>query len=343
METSLLKLPEQEYMLSGNRTCAGCSLGMAFRYVLKALEGNGILVVPASCLTVLGGMYPVSSARIPWLNVTFPSTAACASGVAAGLKALGKSETPVIGFAGDGGTLDIGIQALSGAAERGANILYICYDNEAYMNTGTQRSSATPLGVRTATTPVYGKKQHPKDMIRIMEAHGLAYIATACPSYPADLYDKVRKAKGIAGTRYIHITAPCPPGWVFPTTDTVKMGRLAVETGAAVLFEIENGVFHLTGRSRTMARRAKRLPIEDYLTAQRRFSSLDAAGIVEMQRWVDARWQGYVARDAIYEEGQFFQNRPERRENTNSRSTIGFACKPLGGFGETAPTFRMRS
>jgi pyruvate ferredoxin oxidoreductase beta subunit len=304
METSLLKLPEKEYVLSGNRTCAGCSLAIALRYVTKALDGQAALVVPASCLTVLGGMYPVSSVSVPWLNVTFPSTAASASGVAAGLKALGKTNMKVVAFAGDGGTLDIGIQALSGAAERNADILYICYDNEAYMNTGTQRSSATPLGVKTATTPILGKQQHSKDMIRIMEAHGVGYIATASPSYPADLYDKVRRAKDRTGTRYIHITAPCPPGWVFPTTDTVKMGRLSVECGATVLLEIEDGVFRLTGKSRSMARRARRMPVENFLRAQKRFNGVDESAIQELQRHIDARWDAYVKRDSSLVEAQ---------------------------------------
>jgi pyruvate ferredoxin oxidoreductase beta subunit len=299
METSLFQLPDGEYLLSGNRTCAGCSLSIALRYILKALEGKAILVVPASCLTVLGGMYPVSSVQVPWLNVTFPSTAASASGVAAGLKALGKKGLTVVGFAGDGGTLDIGIQALSGAAERNADILYICYDNEAYMNTGTQRSSATPKGVRTATTPLLGKAQPPKDMVRIMEAHDICYIATACPSYPADLYDKIRKARDLEGTRYIHITAPCPPGWVFPTTDTVKMGRLAVETGVLVLLEIEQGVLRLTGKSKSIAQRGRRIPVENYIHAQQRFRGIDAAGVEEIQRWVDTRWEACVKRASI--------------------------------------------
>ena len=298
MPTSLIEIPEKEYLLSGNRTCAGCSLSIAFRYILKALEGNAIVVVPASCLTVLGGMYPVSSVRLPWLNVAFPSTAASAAGVAAGLKALGKSDITVVGFAGDGGTVDIGIQALSGAAERNDDILYICYDNEAYMNTGTQRSSATPLGAKTATTPVLGKRQHAKDMMRIMEAHNLCYIATASPSYPADLYDKVRKAKDKKGTRYIHITAPCPPGWVFPTENTVKIGRLGVETGVTVLYEIEDGVFRLTAKSRTLAQRHKLIPVVNYVNAQKRFGKLDAARIEELQRWVNTRWNDFCKRDA---------------------------------------------
>ena len=294
METSILNLPEREYLLPGNRTCAGCGLSIAYRYILKALEGNAIVAVPASCLTVLHGMYPTTSVLIPCVNVAFPSTAASASGLVAGLKVLGRTDITVVGFAGDGGTHDIGIQALSGAAERGADFIYICYDNEAYMNTGTQRSSSTPLGAKTATTPVLGKQQHLKDMPRIMEAHSVSYIATACPSYPADLYDKMRKAKTKKGTRYIHISTPCPPGWIFPTTDTVKMGRLAVETGMVTLYEIEDGVFRLTGRSRSIAERGKLKPVGDYIKLQGRFAGIGADNLKELQTWVDSRWAGYL-------------------------------------------------
>ncbi len=294
METSILNLPEREYLLPGNRTCAGCGLSIAYRYILKALEGNAIVAVPASCLTVLHGMYPITSVLIPCVNVAFPSTAASASGLVAGLKALGRTDITVVGFAGDGGTHDIGIQALSGAAERGADFIYICYDNEAYMNTGTQRSSSTPLGAKTATTPVLGKQQHLKDMPRIMEAHSVSYIATACPSYPADLYDKMRKAKTKKGTRYIHISTPCPPGWIFPTKDTVKMGRLAVETGMVTLYEVEDGVFRLTGRSRSIAERGKLKPVGDYIKLQGRFAGIGADNLKELQTWVDSRWAGYL-------------------------------------------------
>jgi pyruvate ferredoxin oxidoreductase beta subunit len=273
------------------------------RYIFKALDGEAILVVPASCLTVLGGMYPVSSVQVPWLNVTFPSTAASAAGVAAGLRALGKRAT-VVGMAGDGGTADIGIQALSGVAERNDDVLFICYDNEAYMNTGTQRSGATPMGARTATTPVLGKQQRSKDMVGIMEAHGIPYIATACPAYPADLYDKVRKAKSITGTRYIHITTPCPPGWTFQTHETVKMGRLAVETGSTVLLEIERpsvsgpAAFRLTGRSKTLAQREGLKPLTEFISGQRRFKGITDEQVVKMQEAVTAQWNEYVKRDA---------------------------------------------
>ena len=296
MATKIADIPEIEYMLPGNRACAGCGLAIAFRYILKALEGKAIITVPASCLTVLGGMYPISSARVPWMNCAFPSTAASAAGIVAGLKVLGKEGVTVVAMAGDGGTVDIGIQALSGVAERNTDLLYICYDNEAYMNTGTQRSSATPKGVRTTTTPVLGKKTHKKDMARIMEAHDLPYIAAASPAYPEDLYDKVRKARQIPGTRYIHIHTPCPPGWVFATKDTVNVGRMAVETGAVVLYEVEEGVFHLTARSKTLAARKELKPLDQYLAMQGRFKGLPNEILAELEGRVTERWQAYVQR-----------------------------------------------
>lgn len=298
MATRILDLPAEEYMLPGNRACAGCGLGIGLRHILKAFDGKCIMAVPASCLTVLGGMYPSSSVRVPWMNVVFPSTAAAASGLVAGLKATGREDIPVLAMAGDGGTADIGIQALSGAAERNTNFIYICYDNEAYMNTGTQRSGLTPLGVRTTTTPVQGKQQIPKDMPRILEAHGVPYIATACPSFPTDLYDKVKKAIGIRGTRYLHLATPCPAGWQYNPKDTVEMGRLAVETGSVVLFEIENGMFRLTSRSKKLAEQGELMPVREYMERQGRYKNLDEATIAAVQEWIDRRWADYVRRDA---------------------------------------------
>ncbi len=298
MTTTILDLPEVEYLLPGNRTCAGCGLAIAYRHILKALDGKAIMTIPASCLTVLGGMYPVASVRVPWLNCTFPSTAATATGVAAGLRALGREQIRVVAMAGDGGTLDIGIQALSGAAERNEDILFICYDNEAYMNTGTQRSSATPRSVKTATTPLHGKQEYKKDIIRIMEAHGVGYIATASPAYPGDLYDKVLKARDRKGIRYIHIHVPCPPGWAFPTKDTISLGRLAVETGVRPLYEIEDGVFRLTGKSKSMAKAGAQVrPLVDYFAAQGRFKELDKELEEKFQDDVHKRWERYTARD----------------------------------------------
>lgn len=268
MKTNAVNLTEAEYLLPGNRTCPGCALSLAYRHILKALEGQVIVTVPASCLTVLHGMYPITSVTIPCVNTPFASTGASATGLVAGLKALGKKGLTVLACAGDGGTHDIGIQALSGAAERQNDFIYICYDNEGYMNTGNQRSSSTPLGATSGTTPILGKQQNPKDMAAIMEAHGIPYVATANASYPLDLYEKVKRAKTIEGTRFIHIFTPCPPGWQFPFSDTIKIGELAVETGLVVLYEVEDGNFRLTSASESIARRGKLKPVREYLMKQ---------------------------------------------------------------------------
>ena len=296
MPENLYKVNIHEYMLRGNRACQGCGLSLAYRYVLKALRENTILTIPASCLTVLHGLYPITSVTIPCVNCTFASTAASASGLVAGLNALNRTDITVVAVAGDGGTYDIGIQALSGAAERGTDFIFVCYDNEGYMNTGTQRSSATPLGALTTTTPVLTKQQHKKDMMRIMEAHDLPYLATASPSYPIDLYDKFVKAKRIKGTRYLQIAAPCPPGWAYPPKDTVKIGRLAVETGIVVLFEIENGKFRFTGRSKTIAERGNKIPVVNYVERQGRFRKMSMEQLRQIQKWVDTRWNEYLKR-----------------------------------------------
>ncbi|HEY5549039.1 MAG TPA: thiamine pyrophosphate-dependent enzyme [Coriobacteriia bacterium] len=299
MATKILDLPDSSFVLPGNRSCAGCGIGIALRQITAALEGRMVMTVPASCLTVLGGMYPVSSVDVPWVNVAFPSTAAAASGIAAGLRAIGRAdEMTVLAMAGDGGTGDIGIQALSGAAERNEDFIYLCYDNEAYMNTGTQRSGLTPAGARTTTTWA-GKRENPKDLPRIMEAHGIPYVASTSAAYPTDVYDKVVKARGITGLRYIHMNTPCPSGWGFDPKDTVRLGKLAVDAGLVVLYEVEEGVFRLTGRSASLAKSGKlRTSVAEYLATQSRFRGMDVAAIEAVQSWVDGRWAGYVARDA---------------------------------------------
>jgi len=293
---NLFKINAKEYILPGNRACQGCGLTLAYRYALKALRENTIVTLPASCLCVLHGLYPLTPVTVPALNCTFASTAASASGLVAGLNALNRSDITVVAIAGDGGTFDMGIQALSGAAERGTDFIYVCYDNEGYMNTGTQRSSATPIGALTTTTPVMTKQQQKKDLIKIMEAHDIAYLATTSPSYPIDLYDKFVKAKKIKGTRYIHIHTPCPPGWVYSPRDTVKIGRLAVETGLAVLFEVENGRFRFTGRSKTIAEKGNRLPVINYVEKQGRFKKMSIEQLKQMQSWVDTKWSEYLQR-----------------------------------------------
>jgi len=296
MPENLFKINAKEYILPGTRACQGCGLSLAYRYALKALRENTIVTLPASCLCVLHGIYPSTPVMIPCLNNSFASTAASASGLVAGLQAMNRTDITVMAIAGDGGTFDMGIQSLSGAAERGTDFIYVCYDNEGYMNTGTQRSSATPLGALTTTTPIATKQQHKKDFIKIMEAHDIAYLATASPSYPIDLYDKFIKAKKIRGTRYIHLYIPCPPGWAYPPKDTVKMGRLAVETGISPLFEIENGRFRFTGRSKSMAEKGNRLPVINYLEKQGRFRKMNIEQLHQMQRWVDGKWQEYQRR-----------------------------------------------
>ena len=296
MKTSAVNMPEQEYMMPGNRTCPGCALSLAYRHILKALEGQVIETVPASCLTVLHGMYPVTSVAVPCVNTPFASTAASATGLVAGLKALGKEGITVLAIAGDGGTHDIGIQALSAASERQTDFLYICYDNEGYMNTGNQRSGSTPLGAISGTTPILGKQQNQKDITAIMEAHGIPYVATANASYPLDLYEKVRKAKSIRGTRFIHVFTPCSPGWVFPFSDTIRIGKLAVETGWVILYEVEDGVLRFTSASEAIARRGNLKPLREYLTEQGRFKNITEEQINELQGWVNTRWKRYLDR-----------------------------------------------
>jgi pyruvate/2-oxoacid:ferredoxin oxidoreductase beta subunit len=296
MSTAIMDLPEQEYLMPGTRTCAGCGLPIAYRYILKALGPKTIVTLPACCLTILHGIYPKTPIAVNAVNNTFASTAASASGLVAGLKATGREDWTVLAMAGDGGTFDMGIQALSGAAERQTNFIYVCYDNEAYMNTGVQRSSATPTGAVTTTTPVVPKEQPKKDFVQIMEAHNLPYLATASSSYPGDLYNKFLKAKDIQGTRFIYLTIPCPAGWGYATRDTVKMGRLAVEAGIVALYEVEQGRFRLTGKTLTMARSGRKRPVDEYLQLQSRFRRMTPDQLADFQHQVDRSWERLLNR-----------------------------------------------
>jgi pyruvate ferredoxin oxidoreductase beta subunit len=292
-KTTILTLPKEELVHPGNRACTGCGLSIAYRIGLKALGPDTILVVPPSCLTVLQGLFPVASTKLPCLNVTFASTAAAATGVLEALKAQGREHIKVVGWAGDGGTADIGLQALSGAAERGDDFLFMCYDNEGYMNTGVQRSGTTPLGAITANTPIKGKLQQKKDIPAIMAAHGIDYVATASAAYPLDLYDKIRKALSLGGTKYIHIHTPCPPGWGFDPRYAIKIGRLAVETGYYDLYEVEHGAFRLTGASEKLLEKEQLVPVGDYLKTQSRFRILTEEQVAQIQAQIDAKWAGY--------------------------------------------------
>jgi pyruvate ferredoxin oxidoreductase beta subunit len=292
-KTTILTLPKDELVYPGNRACTGCGLSIAYRIGLKALGPDTILVVPPSCLTVLQGLFPVASTKLPCLNVTFASTAAAATGVMQALKAQGRDHIKVVGWAGDGGTSDIGIQALSGAAERGDDFLFMCYDNEGYMNTGVQRSGTTPQWAITTNTPFKGKQERKKDVPAIMTAHGIDYVATASAAYPLDLYDKIKKALSLQGTKYIHIHTPCPPGWGFEPRYGIKIGRLAVETGYFDLYEVERGEFRLTGASEKLVEKRQLVPVREYLKTQSRFRVMTDEQVAEVQAQVDSKWSGY--------------------------------------------------
>ncbi|MCS7124198.1 MAG: pyruvate synthase subunit PorB [Candidatus Bathyarchaeota archaeon] len=289
---SIKELPKEEYLLKGHAACAGCGAAIALRLLFKALGNKVFLVVPACCTTVIQGPYPFTSFAVPLQNMLFEATGATASGVAAALRIRGLEDITVVGWAGDGGTADIGIQALSGAAERETNFIYVCYDNEAYGNTGLQRSGATPYGAWTTTTPT-GKRERKKNMPFIMAAHRVPYVATACPSYPIDFVNKLRKAREIKGTKYIHVLTPCPTGWRYDAGKTVEIGRLAVQTGIWALYEIENGRFRLNPPSDRLVDKSKRKPVKEYLTMQERFRHLTDADVQKIQKWVDEDWAHY--------------------------------------------------
>ncbi|MFW9865386.1 MAG: thiamine pyrophosphate-dependent enzyme [Candidatus Thorarchaeota archaeon] len=286
-----IDLPEEEYIYPGTRACAGCGMALIYRIALKALGSKTIITVPASCLTVLHGMQGFCTTKISVYHTPFATTGAAASGILASLEDKGLAdEINVLAFAGDGGTTDIGIQALSGAVERGTNFIYACYDNEAYMNTGVQRSGSTPYGVQTTTTPE-GKLVHKKNMPKILEAHGIPYVATGNASYPLDLYDKFKKAKDMKGPKYIHILSPCPPGWGYEPKDTILIGRLANETGFWPLYEVINGKLALSKPSKRYLDSSKRKPIKEYLEAQKRFKSINDEILKAYEEYIDAMWK----------------------------------------------------
>jgi pyruvate ferredoxin oxidoreductase beta subunit len=250
--------------------------------------GQNVIVANATgCMEIVASQLPYTSWRVPWIHSLFENTAAVASGIEAGLKVMmrkgriAQQDINVVAIAGDGGTADIGIQALSGAMERGHNFLYLCFDNEAYMNTGIQRSSATPYGASTTTSPAgkasIGQFSWKKDMPAIAVAHNIPYVATACPSYPLDLIEKVKKGLKTKGPAYIQILSVCPTGWRCATNITIKLGRLAAETGAFPLYEVENGRYRISLKLESLR------PITQYIKTQRRFRHLTEDTINQIQ------------------------------------------------------------
>jgi pyruvate/2-oxoacid:ferredoxin oxidoreductase beta subunit len=286
-----MEIPLSENLGHGHLACAGCGAAISMRLTLKALGEKTVMVFPASCWSIIPGFWPYSSYRITAIHAGFVTGGATASGVRAALDIRGDHETLVTVWAGDGATFDIGLQALSGAAERNEDIIYICNDNEGYMNTGTQRSSATPYLAWTTTTPVMQPKENPKkDIMAIMADHQIPYAATATIAYPEDLIKKMEKAKRIRGTRFIHLLSPCPPGWRTPSEVSVKISRLAVRSRVFPLYEIENG------RTYTIQEETRIVPVREYLKLQGRFSHLTEKDIEEIQKRVDDTWERLLKR-----------------------------------------------
>ena len=256
----------------GHTACAGCGQAIAARMVIDAAGPNTIIANNTGCLEVFSTKYPETAWNVPWIHSLFENCAAVASGIEAALIYLGKKDsTNVIAQAGDGGTADIGLQALSGMLERGHDILYVCYDNEAYMNTGVQRSGLTPFDTNTSTSPTgalsSGNIRPKKPMPEIALAHGIPYVAVASAGYPQDIQRKVKKAFSIKGPKYIQIHVPCPLGWRHESDQMIEVAKMAVETGLYPLIEYENGVL-------TAKRQIKPRPVEDYLKMQGRFKHL---------------------------------------------------------------------
>ena len=287
---------KQELLSPGHRACSGCAEVLAVRLMAKALGENTVIASATGCMEIVSSMFPTTAWQVPWIHVAFENAASVASGIEAGLKALRKKGKiddryiKVVGMGGDGATMDIGFQALSGAMERGHDMIYVCFDNEAYMNTGIQRSSGTPMGASTTTAPAgkvsMGQKTWKKNMPEIMVAHDIPYVATACPSYPLDFIRKIEKAKSIQGPSYIHCFAVCPTGWRAASQTAVSMGRMAVETGVFPLFEVENGQYRV---SPDMPKKLK--PIKDYFKSQGRFRHLGEAEIETIQKKVVSEYQ----------------------------------------------------
>ncbi len=293
----LAKRPER--LAPGHRLCAGCGASIVVRQVLAAIDRPVVVANATGCLEVATSIYPYTAWRVPWIHNAFENAAATISGVEAAYRSLvrqGKipeQDVQFVAFGGDGGTYDIGLQALSGAAERGHRFLYVCYDNGAYMNTGIQRSSATPLGAHTTTSPagkvIPGKQQYRKDLTAIMAAHGIPYVAQAAPSHWRDLMTKTRKAVDCGGPAFLNVLSSCNRGWRHETDETIEITQLAVDTCYWPLYEVEQGQWRLTYKPK------EKPPVEEWLKRQGRFRHLfrpeNRHLIDEFQAEVDRNWE----------------------------------------------------
>jgi pyruvate ferredoxin oxidoreductase beta subunit len=294
----LKELPTREPLGSGHRACQGCGEVLALRQIMKAIGENVIVVSATGCMEIISSPYPQTAWNVPWLHVAFENVGAVISGVEAGYKALnrkGKINQPdvvFLGYGGDGATADIGLQSLSGALERGHNLVYVCLDNEAYMNTGIQRSSSTPYGAMTTTSPP-GKKSKgqstwKKNVTAIVAAHGIPYVATASPAYPVDLMNKAQKAAMVPGPAYLHVYSPCPTGWRCDPSESVTVAKLVVQAKVFPLYEVIDGKWILSRKIRNPK------PVSKYLKSQRRFRHLTEADIEYIQGRVDADYEALL-------------------------------------------------
>ncbi len=280
----VIDYPDGEQFFPGHVACAGCAEALSLRVILNTIGPDAIAVVPPSCTAVICGGYPLSSVSIPVQHTTLESAAASASGIKRALNATGKPDTTVLCLAGDGGTYDIGLQALSSAAERNEDILYVCFDNEGYMNTGGQKSSSTPLNASTGSTPA-GKISRKKNLVEILAAHRIPYIATCSPAHLGDMSAKIKKAGSIRGTRVVIVLIPCLPGWGITDDAAVKTARMAVDSGVFPLYEVEGGIdYSMTFNTRNQA-------VNAYLEQQKRFRHLSDSDISAIQADVDREWE----------------------------------------------------
>ncbi|MFH2072236.1 MAG: thiamine pyrophosphate-dependent enzyme [Actinomycetota bacterium] len=286
-------MPLEEKIHPGNLGCQGCGGALAMRMVLKALDDDTVAVIPACCWSIIDGPWPLHALKVPVFHTAFETAAIMATGIKAAKLQQGK-DTTVIAWAGDGGTFDIGLQALSGAAERNEDIIYVCYDNEAYMNTGVQRSSSTPIGTWTTTTPDERPETRPKkNIMEIMAAHWIPYAATATPAFPDDLLRKVEIAKGLKGTRFLHILSVCPPGWKMDSGQAIAVMRAAVDSGVFPLYEVRDGLdFTITRWPED------EVEPEAYFGMQGRFRPLlkDPVALGEVRATIDRQWDTLVAK-----------------------------------------------
>ena len=278
--------PAEELLSSGHFACPGCGVALSMRLTLKVLGERTRMVVPASCSSVIASKYPHTAMKVPFIHTPFAVSAGFATGIAHALELKSDKESPVMVWAGDGASYDIGFAGLSGAAERNERILYICYDNEAYMNTGAQRSSATPSCTWTPTTPSL-KREQKKNLFKIMVDHKIKYAATACVSHTQDMMEKLKKAKEASkeGFSFLLLLTPCPTGWGMEENLTVQAARLAVETGIFPLLEAEKGRVRITHIPTALGEE------ERYLKLQKRFSKMGSEETKALKEWVRERWR----------------------------------------------------